>query len=105
MSRLEDNDAMSRELQADEAQQRLDDAHERLAMLGQLLTCAIAKLGGEMAVTTTEIERAIMGQQLSLTPLPHDRGFYVALVSHPGGPDVAPPAPAADVRAHARPGT
>ena len=87
------DDVMAREQMADRHQRQIDDYNDRLAMLGQLLTCAVVKLGGEMAVTKTEIERAIQGQQLALTPLPHDRGFYVALTTTAGGSDVSVPAP------------
>lgn len=82
---------------------QLDDLNQRLALLGQLLTCAIAKLGGEMAVTHTEISRAVTGQQIAITPFPNDRGFFVELVSHqPGGNDVVPAAASPDVRSGAR---
>jgi hypothetical protein len=104
---MEDQDAMSRELHADEVERRYQDMQDRLALMGQLLTCAVAKLGGEMAVTKTEIERAVQGQQISLTSLPHDRGFYVALTTYnPGGNDVTSlDAAAAHVRRDAHPGS
>lgn len=92
-------DALDHMYEAEEYTQRIEDMQQRLTVLAQLLTCAIANLGGEMAVTTTEIERAVSGQQLALTSLPNNRGFYVALVTHsPGDHDVATPAaPAAPV--------
>jgi hypothetical protein len=60
---------------------KVEQLEQRLKIISQLLTCAIAKLGGEMAVTTTEIERSILGQNIALTSLPNDRGFYAALVT------------------------
>lgn len=95
---MSNDDELDRMHQAEQHAQRIDDLNQRLALLGQLLTCALGKLGGEMAVTTSEIERAIAGQQMSLTPLPHDRGYYVALVTYdPGGNNVVPTA-SVDVR-------
>jgi hypothetical protein len=66
---------------------KIEQLEERLKITAQLLTVAIAKLGGEIAVTTTEIERSTMGQNIALTPLPNDRGYYAALVTidMPGG--------------------
>lgn len=95
----EEFDAIDHMREVDELNTRIEDMQQRLTVLAQLLTCAIASLGGEMAVTTTEIERAVSGQQLALTSLPNNRGFYVALVTHsPGDHDVATPAaPAAPV--------
>jgi hypothetical protein len=71
----------------DDSAHTIDVLEQRLKIVSQLLTCAIAKLGGEMAVTTTEIERSVMGQNIALTPLPNDRGYYAALVTidMPGG--------------------
>jgi hypothetical protein len=60
---------------------KIEQLEERLKIVSQLLTVAIAKLGGEMAATTTEIERSIMGQNIALTSLPNDRGYYAALVT------------------------
>lgn len=102
MSAPED-DALDRMHEAEQVADRMGDLNERLTLLAQLLTCAVAKLGGEMAVTTTEVDRAVSGQQISLTPLPHNRGFYVALVTHdPGGFDVATPAAPVDLRSDDR---
>lgn len=95
----QEDDALDRMHEAEEHAQRIEDMQHRLTIMAQLLTCAIANLGGEMAVTTTEIERAVSGQQLALTPLPNDRGFYVALVTHaPGGSDAQPVAAPVDLR-------
>lgn len=90
----------------DEANRRIEVLQDRLTMLSQLLTCAIAKLGGEIAVTTTEIERAVNGQQISVASLPNSRGFYVALVTYNAGDtDVVTPSSSVDVRNPGRPRT
>ena len=101
MSQPDDmEDALDNMMARERAEERIAEIQARLQLVSQLLTCAIASMGGEMAVTTTEIERATQGQQISLRPLPNNRGFYAALTSYaPGGNDVVPaPAPAADVR-------
>lgn len=95
----QEDDALDRMHEAEQHAQRIEDMQHRLMIMAQLLTCAIANLGGEMAVTTTEIERAVSGQQLGVTPLPNDRGYYVALVTHdPGGSDAVEPAAPVDLR-------
>lgn len=86
-------DELDSMLERDQTTDRVDALEHRLQITAQLLTCAIAKLGGEMAVTTTEIDRAITGQNISLTPLPNDRGYYVALVSSKGQFDAGTAAP------------
>ena len=96
-------DELDRLHEAEQHAQRVDDLQQRLTLLAQLLTCAVAKLGGEMAVTTTEIERAVSGQQIALTPIPNDRGFYVALVTHDsGGNNAVTPVDLDDLRSATR---